>query len=338
MPASSARRVEDVADERGEPRVVSSSISARNDSRCSGVSVRQRWRSVAAQPTTDAIGPRSSCETSETKSARRAERRRSSSAAARSASNARMFSTAVASWRPSSVSEVDLVLRERVRIAPGDGDHAERACPARESGAATRERMPIAGKLELLVGVVRRLVHVVVHESSGRRAALARARLSLERPRSIRSAAARPPRARRRRSTRARPRSARIERDPVEREATSGAPGRRAGRPPSCSSDDARARAQRLAISSWSAWRPISSRSCLGLGGAGLRAGRLAVELAHEPADDEAGDQLDAERERDVADLERVVGPGAASARAVLDAATSSGALRTVRPTPPATP
>ena len=60
-------------------RFVSSAISARNASRCSALSKRQRSCSVRAAPITAAIGLRSSCETSETKSARSAERRRSSS-------------------------------------------------------------------------------------------------------------------------------------------------------------------------------------------------------------------------------------------------------------------
>ena len=62
--------------------------------------------SVCAQPMTEAIGPRSSWETMETKSARSAESRRISSAALRSASYMRMFSTAEATWRASSGDEL----------------------------------------------------------------------------------------------------------------------------------------------------------------------------------------------------------------------------------------
>src|SRR5437763_150972 len=59
-------------------RSVSSAIRARKASRCSELSSRQRACSVRAEPITDAIGVRSSWETSETKSARIVERRRSS--------------------------------------------------------------------------------------------------------------------------------------------------------------------------------------------------------------------------------------------------------------------
>ena len=73
---------------RPAPRAGSSrrAITARNASRCSGRSSRHRCCSVRAEPITAAIGLRSSCETSETKSARSADRRRSSSTVARSAS------------------------------------------------------------------------------------------------------------------------------------------------------------------------------------------------------------------------------------------------------------
>ena len=67
-------------------RSVSSAISARNASRCSDESSRHRCCSVRAEPITAARGVRSSCETSETKSARNVERRRSSSTVRRSAS------------------------------------------------------------------------------------------------------------------------------------------------------------------------------------------------------------------------------------------------------------
>ncbi len=67
-------------------RVDSSPISARNASRCSEESSRQRCCSVRDAPITAAIGLRSSCETSETKSARIIDRRCSSSTVRRSLS------------------------------------------------------------------------------------------------------------------------------------------------------------------------------------------------------------------------------------------------------------
>ena len=85
-PRLDPRRVEHVADERGEPaRLVAR--SARGTTRAAPASARASAAcSVRAAPITAAIGLRSSCETSETKSARSAERRRSSSAVPRSAS------------------------------------------------------------------------------------------------------------------------------------------------------------------------------------------------------------------------------------------------------------
>ena len=130
-------------------RDVSSSISARNDSGARA-SARASWRSVAAPPITEAIGPRSSCETSETKSARSAESRRSSSTAVRSASNARMFSTAVASWRPSRVRKSAIVVAERGRIAPRDGERPSVRPPERERRGDRREAEPGLGERPVL--------------------------------------------------------------------------------------------------------------------------------------------------------------------------------------------
>ena len=122
-------------------RSVSSAISARNASRCSDESSRQRACNVRAEPITDAIGVRSSCDTSETKSARIVDSRLSSSTVRRSASYARMFCAAVATRRPR---------RPTSSISAGENASSSRrsseSIPAgfapASRGAATRQPSP----------------------------------------------------------------------------------------------------------------------------------------------------------------------------------------------------
>jgi hypothetical protein len=124
-------------------RFVSSAIRERKAARWSAFSSRQRSSSVRAAPITAAIGLRSSWETSDTKSARSADRRRSSATVARSDSYARMFWTLLASSRPrsaassSSSSSKASARRRRIETIPIG------RVPS-SSGAATRELRPIA--------------------------------------------------------------------------------------------------------------------------------------------------------------------------------------------------
>ena len=119
--------------------VVSSAITARNASRWSGRSSRQRACSVRAEPITAAIGLRSSCETSETKSARSAESRRSSSTVARSASYVRRFCTRRRDEPPEQRHELELLLPERRGLGPRRS-RARRSSACRAAAARAPER------------------------------------------------------------------------------------------------------------------------------------------------------------------------------------------------------